>query len=323
MEFRALKYFLAVAKTGNITHAADQVFVSQPALSRQLMDLEEDLGVKLLERGKRHTALTEAGYLLKKRAEEIMALMDKTVDELSHAREGVSGSVRIGCGETEGMRTVARAIHDIRREYPHVRCHLSSMDGSGVRERLDKGMLDFGVLVQPDPPNDYEHVEIGHTDRWGILMRRDSPLAALERIAPGDLAGQPLVISSRPLKGMSWYPGSPGRKANWTSRPPAPSSTTPRCLRRKAWAACSPSTACSICRRTGRSCSAPFSQSASAGSFLCGRGTRCFPGRLPCSRKGSSRPRIMVDLSFPRCLCVPCMDIFRKMADHRVPRPMR
>ena len=197
MEFRALKYFLAVAKTGNITHAADQVFVSQPALSRQLMDLEEDLGVKLLERGKRHTALTEAGYLLKKRAEEIMALMDKTVDELSHAREGVSGSVRIGCGETEGMRTVARAIHDIRREYPHVRCHLSSMDGSGVRERLDKGMLDFGVLVQPDPPNDYEHVEIGHTDRWGILMRRDSPLAALERIAPGDLAGQPLVISQQ------------------------------------------------------------------------------------------------------------------------------
>ena len=208
MEFRALKYFLAVAKTGNITHAADQVFVSQPALSRQLMDLEEDLGVKLLERGKRHTALTEAGYLLKKRAEEIMALMDKTVDELSHAREGVSGSVRIGCGETEGMRTVARAIHDIRREYPHVRCHLSSMDGSGVRERLDKGMLDFGVLVQPDPPNDYEHVEIGHTDRWGILMRRDSPLAALERIAPGDLAGQPLVISQQAFERhelVSWF----------------------------------------------------------------------------------------------------------------------
>ena len=208
MEFRALKYFLAVAKTGNITHAADQVYVSQPALSRQLMDLEEDLGVKLLERGKRHTALTEAGYLLKKRAEEIMALMDKTVDELSHAREGVSGSVRIGCGETEGMRTVARAIHDIRREYPHVRCHLSSMDGSGVRERLDKGMLDFGVLVQPDPPNDYEHVEIGHTDRWGILMRRDSPLAALERIAPGDLAGQPLVISQQAFERhelVSWF----------------------------------------------------------------------------------------------------------------------
>ncbi|MBQ3892357.1 MAG: LysR family transcriptional regulator [Mailhella sp.] len=208
MEFRALKYFLAVAKTGNITHAADQVFVSQPALSRQLMDLEEDLGVKLLERGKRHTALTEAGYLLKKRAEEIMALMDKTVDELSHTREGVSGSVRIGCGETEGMRTVARAIHDIRREYPHVRCHLSSMDGSGVRERLDKGMLDFGVLVQPDPPNDYEHVEIGHTDRWGILMRRDSPLAALERIAPGDLAGQPLVISQQAFERhelVSWF----------------------------------------------------------------------------------------------------------------------
>ncbi|MBP3730756.1 MAG: LysR family transcriptional regulator [Mailhella sp.] len=208
MEFRALKYFLAVAKTGNITHAADQVYVSQPALSRQLMDLEENLGVKLLERGKRHTVLTEAGYLLKKRAEEILTLMDKTMDELSHAKEGVSGSVRIGCGETAGMRTVARAIHDIRSQFPHVRCHLSSMDGSGVRERLDRGMLDFGVLVQPDPPKDYEHVEIDHTDLWGILMRRDSPLAVLEKITPDDLAGQPLVISRQAFENHeleSWF----------------------------------------------------------------------------------------------------------------------
>lgn len=195
MEFRTLKYFLAVAKTGNISRAAEQVYVSQPALSRQMADLEKELGVRLLERGKRRTTLTEAGCLLKKRAEELTALMDKTVDELSHAREGVSGSVRIGCGETAGMRIVARAVRDIRLDFPQIRCHLFSMDGSGVKECLEKGMLDFGVLVQPEAPADYAHVEISHKDVWGILMRRDSPLASLSRIRAGDLEEQPLIIS--------------------------------------------------------------------------------------------------------------------------------
>ena len=210
MELRVLKYFLAVARTGNISRAAEQAYVSQPALSRQMIDLEEELGVKLLERGKRHTALTEAGYLLKKRAEEIMALVDKTVDELSHAREGVSGSVRIGCGETEGMRLVARTVQDMRREYPLVHCHFFSMDGSGVKERLEKGMLDFGVLVQPEPPGGYEHAEIDHQDVWGILMRRDDPLASLETVTAGDLAGRPLIISRQAFEAQelgAWFGG--------------------------------------------------------------------------------------------------------------------
>ncbi len=211
MELRELKYFLAVAKTSNISRAAEEVYVSQPALSRQMLDLEEELGVKLLERGKRHTVLTEAGYLLKKRAEEIMSLVDKTVEELSHAREGVSGNVRIGCGETEGMRIVARAVQEIRLEYPSVHCHLFSMDGSGVKERLEKGMLDFGVLVQPEPPEGYVHVEIGHKDRWGILMRRDSPLASREEITAVDLAGVPLIISQQAFENRelgSWFGGN-------------------------------------------------------------------------------------------------------------------
>ena len=199
MEFRVLKYFLAVAKRASISRAAEEMNISQPALSRQLMDLEAELGVKLLVRSKRSTTLTEAGYLLKKRAEEISVLMNKTVEELSCARDGISGNIRIGCGETGGMRAVARAIHEIRQEYPFVHCHLFSTDDSGVKERLDKGMLDFGVLVQPEAPKSYQYIEIEHEDTWGVLMRKDCPLAALKCIRAEDLQGLPLIFSQQAL----------------------------------------------------------------------------------------------------------------------------
>lgn len=199
MEFRVLKYFLAVARTENISHAAEAMHVSQPALSRQLMDLEEELGVKLLVRGNRNTTLTEAGFLLKKRAEEIAQLVDKTVDELSHAQEGVSGSVRIGCGETAGMRVVARAIQDLRKEYPNIHYQFQSMDGMVVKEQLKRGTLDFGVLIQPEPPQDYPHIELAHEDIWGVLMRKDSPLAAHTTIRAADLEGLPLIASRQAL----------------------------------------------------------------------------------------------------------------------------
>ncbi len=195
MEFRVLKYFLATARTENITAAAKEMNISQPALSRQLMDLENELGVTLLIRSKRSTTLTEAGYLLKRRAEEITELMEKTVSEVSNARSGVSGSIRIGCGETAGMRAVARAVHEIRQDYPYIRCHLYSTDDSGVKERLDKGMLDFGLLVQPEPPKNYPYLEIDHEDTWGVLMRKDSPLSGLDRISAEDLYGLPLIVS--------------------------------------------------------------------------------------------------------------------------------
>ena len=199
MEFRVLKYFLAVARTENISHAAEAMHVSQPALSRQLMDLEEELGVKLLIRGNRNTTLTEAGFLLKKRAEEIAQLVDKTVDELSHAQEGVSGSVRIGCGETAGMRVVARAIQDLRKEYPNIHYQFQSMDGMVVKEQLKRGTLDFGVLIQPDPPKPYPHLDLAHVVFWGALMRTDSPLAAHTTIRAADLEGLPLIASRQAL----------------------------------------------------------------------------------------------------------------------------
>lgn len=216
MEFRVLKYFLATARTENISRAAEALNISQPALSRQLMDLEEELGVKLLSRSKRRTTLTEAGYLLKKRAEEIEELVDKTVEELTHADAEVGGSVRIGCAETAGMRIIAETVQALRQDYPKVRVHLYSLDDSGVKERLEKGTLDFGVLVEPEPPQNYPYIEIGHEDRWGVFMKKDSPLAALAEIHPEDLEGLPLLLSQQALANKelkNWF-GKDERELN-------------------------------------------------------------------------------------------------------------
>ena len=200
MELRVLRYFLAVARTENISRAAAEMNISQPALSRQLMDLEEELGLELLVRGKRQTTLTESGYLLKKRAEEITELTQKTVAELTAAEKFLGGDIRIGCGETNGMRLIARALGEIRRDHPEVHCHLCSMDDSGVMEGLDKGVLDFGLLIQPHAPQKYRYIELGHRDAWGILMKKGSPLAGCPRITPADIADKPLIVSRQALK---------------------------------------------------------------------------------------------------------------------------
>ena len=217
MEFRVLKYFLAVAETENISRAAVELNISQPALSRQLMDLEEELNVKLLERSKRRTVLTEAGYLLKKRAEEITELMEKTVDELyRYTNDNISGSIRIGCGETAGMSIIADAVKDIRQKYPLINTHLYSMDDSGVKEGLAKGTLDFGVLVQPEPPKNYPYVEINHQDRWGVFIKKDNPLSAQKEICAKDLYGLPLIVSRQALANKelrAWF-GKKERELN-------------------------------------------------------------------------------------------------------------
>ena len=211
MEFRVLKYFLAIARTENISRAAEELNISQPALSRQIMDLEDELGAKLLLRSKRRTTLTEAGYLLKKRAEEITELMEKTVEDMTQAQDDVSGSIRIGCGETAGMRVIADTLEDLRREYPKIHIHLYSTDDSGVKERLEKGTLDFGVLVQPEPPKNYPYIEIDHEDCWGVFMNKTDPLANRPSICAEDLYNLPLIISQQALANKelrNWF----GRK---------------------------------------------------------------------------------------------------------------
>ena len=195
MELRVLRYFLAVAREENITAAANVLHVSQPTLSRQLMDLEDEFGKKLMIRGKRKITLTGEGRLLRKRAEEIIALADKTEAEMTFSDNEIGGDIYIGGGEADAVRLIARLAGDIRKEYPNIHYHLISGDADDLQERLDKGLLDFGIFVEPADISKYEYIRLPATERWGIIMRKDSPLADKEVLYPEDIWELPLIIS--------------------------------------------------------------------------------------------------------------------------------
>lgn len=195
MEFRVLRYFLAVAREQSISAAAQALHLTQPTLSRQLRELEEELGKQLMVRGSRRIELTEDGMLLRKRAEEIMELVSRTQAELSSPDEAVTGDVYIGTGETDGVRRLARAARRLRESCPGIRFHIVSGDASDVCERLDKGLLDFGVLLGDIDETKYNHIQLPMHDVWGVLMPRSSPLAELESVRPRDLWGKPLILS--------------------------------------------------------------------------------------------------------------------------------
>lgn len=201
MEIRVLRYFLAVAKAESVSRAAELLHVTQPTLSRQLIELEEQLGSKLFTRGSRKIALTPEGLFLRKRAEEILELVDKTSSEFHQVDEMVSGDIFIGGGETDAMRIIARAAKTLQHQYPHVRYHLFSGNADGVTERLDKGLLDFGVLIDPADIAKYDFMKIPAVDTWGLLMRQDSPLAKHKYIEPDDLCELPLLSSNQTLVG--------------------------------------------------------------------------------------------------------------------------
>lgn len=195
MEFRVLRYFLAVAREQSISAAAQALHLTQPTLSRQLRELEEELGKQLMVRGSRRIELTEDGMLLRKRAEEIMELVSRTQAELSSPDEAVTGDVYIGTGETDGVRRLARAARQLRESCPGIRFHVVSGDASDVCERLDKGLLDFGVLLGDIDETKYNHIQLPMRDVWGVLMPRSSPLAELESVRPRDLWDKPLILS--------------------------------------------------------------------------------------------------------------------------------
>lgn len=214
MELRVLKYFLAVAREESVSGAAKAVYVTQPTLSRQMMDLEKELGVKLFNRGKKNKriTLTEEGMLLRKRAGEIVTLADKTKNEFAAREEILSGEVYIGGGETDGMRPVARAARDLQRKYPHVRYHLFSGNAEAVTERLDKGLLDFGVLVGAAGLEKYNYMALPGADAWGLLMRKEHPLAKKRFIRPEDLNDVPLLVSRQALENnelAGWFGHGP------------------------------------------------------------------------------------------------------------------
>jgi DNA-binding transcriptional LysR family regulator len=200
MELRVLRYFLTVAREGSITKAADFLHVTQPTLSRQLKDLEQELGKKLFIRSSHNIILTDEGMLLRTRAEEIVNMVDKLEAEFHSMEETISGDVYIGGGETEAMKQIARVAKDLQLRYPNIRYHLYSGNEDDVTDRLDKGLLDFGILIQPADISKYNYINIPGKDVWGVIMKKDSPLASKDTIQAWDLLHVPLICSRQALK---------------------------------------------------------------------------------------------------------------------------
>lgn len=195
MELRVLHYFLAVAREQSISAAAQTLHLTQPTLSRQLKELEEELGKQLMVRGSRKITLTEDGVLLRKRAEEILELVGRTENEVKQSGDAVGGDIYIGTGETDGMRQIARMATQLQTAYPGIRFHFVSGDAMDVCERLDKGLLDFGILLGDIDKTKYNYLELPLTDVWGVLMRSDRPLAEKPFVTPQDLWEKPLILS--------------------------------------------------------------------------------------------------------------------------------
>lgn len=200
MELRVLRYFVIAAREGSITGAANFLHVTQPTLSRQLKDLEQQLGKKLFVRSSHSIILTDEGMLLRNRAEEILDMVDKLEAEFKSMEDTISGDVYIGGGETDAMKQLARVARDLQLSYPNIRYHLFSGNEDDVTERLDKGLLDFGVLIQPANVSKYNYITIPAKDVWGVVMRKDSPLAAKDTIHASDLIHAPLICSRQVIK---------------------------------------------------------------------------------------------------------------------------
>lgn len=203
MEFRVLGYFLTVAREGSITGAANSLHLTQPTLSRQLQDLEKELGQTLLIRGKHKITLTPEGMILRKRAEEIVDMVEKTEAEFNSISDVIGGDIYIGSGETDSMKYIARVMKDIQQEYPNVKFHVYSGNAEDVIEKLDKGLLDFGVLIQPIDLSKYDNITLPEKDLWGVLMLKSSPLAKKEFVTLEDLVSVPILASRQMSKKYS------------------------------------------------------------------------------------------------------------------------
>ena len=198
MELRVLQYFLAVAREQSIVRAAQSLHLSQPTLSTQIKAMEEELGKQLLIRGtkgSRKVTLTEEGMILRKRAEEILNLVQKTEREITLSDQVIAGDVTIGAGETDAIRFIAKAARELYKTYPGIHYHVSSGNSEFVLDQLDKGLIDFGIVFGSVDPAKYHSIPLPYKDTWGVLMRKDSPLAEKETISPEDLWNKPLIVS--------------------------------------------------------------------------------------------------------------------------------
>ncbi|WP_322153103.1 LysR family transcriptional regulator [Paratractidigestivibacter sp.] len=197
MELRTLRYFLAVAREENMTEAANVLHVTQPTLSRQIADLERELGVTLFDRTNRACVLTGDGMLLRQRAEEIISLVDQTEAELADNEHELSGNIRIGGGETQAMRPIMDTFVELHRENPRVTIELYTGNADAVEERLERGLLDFALLIEPVNLEKYEWLQMPGADRVGVAVATTSEWGSREGVTPEDVARMPLLLSSR------------------------------------------------------------------------------------------------------------------------------
>lgn len=197
MELRTLRYFLAVAREENMTEAANVLHVTQPTLSRQIADLERELGCSLFDRTNRSMLLTEDGMRLRQRAEEIVSLVEQTEADLSDNGGELAGNIRIGAGQTRSVELLTSTFAALHCEHPHVTCELFTGNADTVEERLERGLLDFALLLEPVKLDKYEWLRMPLTDRVGVAVAAGSPWAELKSATPQDLLQMPLLASSR------------------------------------------------------------------------------------------------------------------------------
>lgn len=197
MELRTLRYFLAAAQEGNITRAADVLHVTQPTLSRQMMDLEKELGTTLMLRGKNGLTLTDDGMLFRQRAEEIVELANRLEQTFAEKNTEVSGMISIGAPETVGSRLFAKIIKGFSEKYPLVQFTLYNETADNIKDRLDKGLVDVGLLLEPIDMEKYDFVRLSQKDTWGVLLRDDHPLAGRSFISSDEIVEYPLMLPLR------------------------------------------------------------------------------------------------------------------------------
>lgn len=217
MEIRVLEYFMEIAREGNMTRAAETLHVSQPTLSKQMKELEAELGKKLFKRGSASVSLTDEGMLLRKRAEDILGMVKKTTDEFKELDNITGGEVSIGCAESYLMKHLARVIKDFRAQYPLFCYHLTSGNTEQVLERLDRGLLDFAAIVEPPDLSRYNYLVIPGEDTLGLLLRKDDPLAQKREITLEDMRSISLIASEQSMKNdIPRWCGEDSDSLNWT-----------------------------------------------------------------------------------------------------------
>ena len=192
MDIRVLKYFLMVAREENITRAAQILHITQPTLSRQLIQLEDELGVKLLYRSNHNVSLTDEGILFRRRAQDIVDIADKAKGELQQTDE-IGGEIAIGCGEFQSMEELSELMVLFQQKYPQVKYTLRSGNNQDIKIWLEQGKIDLGLLIEPVEISKYDFIRMKTKEQWGVLVHEQSPFAQYSAIKPGDLVGTPLI----------------------------------------------------------------------------------------------------------------------------------